>query len=252
MSGNNPPKAENPAKDLNLVVGAAVTPGQGGAITARKASGLTDQQLVVSPFKVPLKLALQNLAKAINLALQVDYIETELDKVYKAAKVHRGSVKILHQDYIGLGDGLFAKFGKTLRTIQLTLRGPDPASPEGKVEREKSPKGKALRGFLDLVGRKLNLIQEFEDMVPIYVEQMLDRLEATRMIVGWSREEWEIYTTVIGLDVILRPAKKPATDEESSETASVLAPPPPPPPANLPTESTLPAPPRQEPGTTKS
>jgi hypothetical protein len=200
------PESQKPGKekDVNLLVGVAATAGQ-GLVTARRAGGLVDMMLPVSPSKVALKTALENLAKAINLALQSDFLETELDGIYRVARVRKGAVQILHADYIGLGDGLFAKVGKAARSIQLTLRGPDPASPEGKVFLETHKGASPLKGFLNLVGRKLDLLQEFEDKVPMYVEQMLDRLEAVKVIVGWNRAEWGITTATIGLDVSIEP-----------------------------------------------
>ena len=173
-------------------------------ITARIAGAMDDMHLPVSPASVSAKAALRNMAKAINLALKSDFIESDLDLVYKAARVHANQVEVLHHQYIGLGNGLFAKIGKLTRSFSLTLRGPDPASPGGEKWYKKhgtSP----LRGVIDLIGRKLNLIREFEDMAPIYLQQMLDRLEAKRFVQGWNRDEWEISTTNIGLDLILKP-----------------------------------------------
>lgn len=205
--------ADQPQSPVPVVVGVS-TPSGTGTITARQAGSIIDMMLPVSPGKVPVKQALQNLAKAINLALQSDFLQTELDHVYKAARVRQGMVQILHQDYIGLGDGVFAKIGRAAKSFQLTLRGPDPASPEGKQLFDKcGGKKRPFRGLIDLLGRKMDLIQEYENQVPMYVEQMLDRLEAARMIVGWSRDEWQITTTVIGLDVELRPLTGQATSE---------------------------------------
>ena len=191
-------------KDLSLVVGATVPAGQ-GVVTARQAGTISDLKLPVSPKAVGQISALENLAKAINLALQSDFLETELDSAYKAARVYEGAVEIQHRDYIGLGDGVMAEMGKATKSFQLTFRGPDPASPEGKAWINKH--GRApVSGLFNLLGRKLNLLQEYEDKVPSYVEQMLDRLEAAQTIVGWNRHEWQITTELIGLDVIIRPA----------------------------------------------
>lgn len=197
-------KSAEVAKDLNLLVGVAAAQDQ-QTVTARKAGTLVDMMLPVSPKKASPQQALENLAKAINLALQSDFLETELDSVYKAARVRQGAVVIQHRDYFGLGDGLFAKVGKATRSIQLTLRGPDPVSPEGKAWIEKHGGKSPLKGFINLVGRKLDFLQEFEDKVPTFVEQMLDRLEAARMITGWNRTEWEITTATIGLDITIKP-----------------------------------------------
>lgn len=193
------PAKSNPTNanlDSNVVIGVSAQPGQ-GTITARKAGGLRDLLLPVSPLKVPLAKALQNLAKAINVALTSDFLENELEKVYKTARVRKGTVEILHGDYIGLGDGVFATVGKVGKSLQLTLRGPDPASPEGKAILQRQGRS-TFGGMMNFIGRKLDLVQEYEDMVPTYVEQLFDRLEAAQMIVGWSRDEWEI-TTRLGV-----------------------------------------------------
>jgi hypothetical protein len=194
-----------PGRDLNLVVG-ATQESERAAVTARVAGGLTDLLLPVSMKLVSKKEALENLAKAINLALQSDFLETPLDAVYQAARVRKGRVQMLHRDYIGLGDGWTAKVGKTLKSIRLTWKGPDPASPEGKAARLQGAPNRPVAGLLNLLGRKFNVLQEFEDKVPMYVEQMFDRLEATRVVTGWSRSEWEITTETIGLDVFIAPA----------------------------------------------
>ena len=197
-------KPQVPGRDLQLVVGSQGQDGKSD-VTARVAGGMTDLNMPVSLAQVSTTVALENLTKAINLALQSEFLETPLDVVYKAARVKRGAVYLLHQDYIGLGDGVLAQFGKSLKSMQLTFRGPDPGSPEGKAMLAQSHKNRPLAGLLNLIGRKLNLMQEFEDKVPMYVEQMFDRLEATRVITGWTRSEWEITTETIGIDAIIRP-----------------------------------------------
>lgn len=200
-----------PADSSDLTLGVTPAPGSGGEVTARRAAQLTDMQLPVSPAKVGVKQALRNMSKAINLALLTDFLETDLDWVYKGARVRKGTVQVLHQDYIGLGDGLFAKIGRLNKSIQLTLQGPDAASPEGKkLIRENG--GGAIGGVLNLMGRKLNLLQEYEDKVPVFLAQTLDRLEAKRMITDWHSNEWKIETTFIGLDVVMTPLEQ-ATDE---------------------------------------
>lgn len=205
---------KNDAVQTNLTIGAAAAaaqqqPAARQGVTVRTAGGLQDMRLPVSPRELPVAKALQNLAKAINLALTNEFLETPLDDVYASARVRKGVVEIVHSDYFGLGDGLFASIGKLGKSIQLTFRGPDPASPEGKARFAK--KGRSpLSGLFDLLGRKMDLLQEFEDQVPTYVEQMLDRLEAAGMICGWSREEWTITTKMIGLDVIISPVVPPA------------------------------------------
>lgn len=194
-----------PGRDLQLVVGASSGP-ESGPVTARVAGGMADMELPVGLTKVSKKIALENLAKAINLALQSEFLETPLDGVYKAARVRKGTVEILHSDYIGLGDGIMAKVGKAAKSVKLTFVGPDPASPEGKALYARTNDSKPLSGWINLLGRKLNLIQEFEDKVPMFIEQMLDRLEASRVVTGWTRSEWEITTETIGLDATINPA----------------------------------------------
>jgi hypothetical protein len=207
MAAKKTPQAPRQATD-DFQVAVAVSPNEGsGKVTARKAGGISDLDLDVSPASVTAPLALRNMAKAINIALKADYLETELDKVYKGARVYKGRVQIMHRDYIGLGDGFFAQIGRTLKSFRLTFRGPDAGSPEGEAWIDEHGKG-SLTGVLNLLGRKLNLIQEFEDKLPIYVAQMLDRLEAQRIIANWHSGEWVISTTTVGLDVILEPRQE--------------------------------------------
>ncbi|HBN75286.1 MAG TPA: hypothetical protein DD473_05620 [Planctomycetaceae bacterium] len=191
----------------DLTLGVTPGPGSGGEVTARRAGQITDMMLPVSPSKVGATLAMRNMSKAINLALLTDFLETELDNVYKGARVRKGSVQILHQDYIGLGDGFFAQVGKLNKSFQLTLKGPDAASPEGK-KLIKENKGGMVSGIFDLMGRKLNLLQEYEDKVPVYLGQTLDRLEAKRIITEWNADEWLIETSTIGLDVKMTPVSE--------------------------------------------
>ena len=47
----------------------------------------------------------------------------------------------------------------------------------GSIRRAGSCHPASIRGILNLVGRKLDLVAEYEDRVPAYVEQMFDRLE---------------------------------------------------------------------------
>ena len=178
--------------------------GDKDVITARQAGEITDLDMSISPRVNKPQVALRHLAKAMNIALKIDFIETELDRVYKAARVHQGRLKVLHLDYIGLGDGLLASLGKSVRSFRLTFQGPDAGSPEGQQWIEEH--GNApVSGFFSLIGRKLNLLQEYEDKVPFYVEQTLDRLEAKRIIKDWHRNEWKIETTLVGLDIIMTP-----------------------------------------------
>ncbi|HCS52954.1 hypothetical protein [Rubinisphaera sp.] len=197
----------NASDSGDLTLGVTPGPGSGGEVTARRAGQITDMMLPVSPSKVGATLAMRNMAKAINLALLTDFLETELDNVYKGARVRKGTVQILHQDYIGLGDGFFAQVGKLNKSFQLTLKGPDAASPEGK-KLIKENKGGMISGIFDLLGRKLNLLQEYEDKVPVYLGQTLDRLEAKRIITEWNSDEWLIETSTIGLDVMMTPVSE--------------------------------------------
>ena len=197
----------NASDSGDLTLGVTPGPGSGGEGTARRAGQITDMMLPVSPSKVGATLAMRNMAKAINLALLTDFLETELDNVYKGARVRKGTVQILHQDYIGLGDGFFAQVGKLNKSFQLTLKGPDAASPEGK-KLIKENKGGMISGIFDLLGRKLNLLQEYEDKVPVYLGQTLDRLEAKRIITEWNSDEWLIETSTIGLDVMMTPVSE--------------------------------------------
>ena len=63
----------------------------------------------------------------------------------------------------------------------------------------------SIRGLLNLFARKLDLVAEYEDRVPAYVEQMFDRLEASGIILGWDRDQWQIETTRIGLNIRIIP-----------------------------------------------
>ncbi len=194
------------AGDLPVGVAIAGDPGRSGTVTARRAGGLRDMGLEVSPGKVGVPAALQHLAKAVNIAFQTDFGENYLESVYQAAIVRRGEVYIIHREYFGFGDNWFGQFGRLIRSLELTLEGPDPASPEGQERiREKGPA--TIRGILNLIGRKLDLVAEYEDRVPAYVEQTFDRLEASGIITGWDRNDWDIWTTQIGLDIRIAPRK---------------------------------------------
>jgi hypothetical protein len=185
-------------------LGVAVSTGPGGVVTARQAGGLRDMGLEVDPEKVGLKGALQHLAKAVNIAFQTDFGENYLESVYQAAVVIGGEVRIIHKEYFGFRPTWFGQFGRLLRSLQLTCDGPDPASPEGQQRiAEKGPS--SIRGLLNLIGRKMDLVPEFEDRVPAYVEQMFDRLEASGIINGWDRSDWDIRTTRVGLDIRIAP-----------------------------------------------
>jgi hypothetical protein len=194
-------------EEVSLAVAARGT--EGGVVTARKAGGLRDMGMDVNPTTVGLPAALQHLAKAINIAFQTDYGENYLESVYQAAIVRDGEIRIVHREYFGFGQTWFGQFGRLLQSLNLTFQGPDPASPEGQKRIiEKGPA--TIRGLLNLVGRKLDLVTEYEDRVPAYVEQMFDRLEGSGIIVGWDRSRWVIETTRVGLDIRIRPAAEPA------------------------------------------
>jgi hypothetical protein len=199
-SSNATASSPAPATDMALSVAVSADAGRSGTVTARKAGGLRDMGLDVDPRKVGVLAALQHLAKAVNIAFQTDYGENYLESVYQAAIVRRGEVTIVHKEYFGFGDTWFGQLGRLVRSLELTLEGPDPASPEGQQQiAEKGPR--TIRGILNLIGRKLDIITEYEDRVPAYVEQMFDRLEASGIIIGWDRNDWEIWTTTIGLDI---------------------------------------------------
>ncbi len=200
------------SNDIGLGVAVSAGSGDGGTVTARKAGGLRDLGFEVSPQTIGIRAALQHLAKAINIAFQSDYGENYLEAVYQAAIVRKGEVLIVHREFFGYRDNWFGQFGRLLEAMSLSLEGPDPASPEGRQRfLDKGPA--SIRGLFNLIGRKLDLVAEFEDRVPAYVEQMLDRLEASGIIVGWDREDWNITTTTIGLDVRITPNMKPTVIE---------------------------------------
>lgn len=206
-----------PSATGDLPLGVAVS-ADSGTVTARKAGGLRDMALDVDPSRVGLAAALQHLAKAVNIAFQSDYGENFLESVYQAAIVRRGEIHIVHREYFGFGDSWFGQFGKLLRSLQLTLDGPDPASPEGQKRiAEKGPA--SIRGLLNLVARKLDLVAEYEDRVPAYVEQMFDRLEASGIINGWDRSQWTIYTTAIGLDISIAPKGEEKAEQEGPDVS---------------------------------
>jgi hypothetical protein len=200
----NDPNPSRGRRDAPIGVAVSTTADKAGVVTARKAGELRDMGLQVDPRKVGVAAALQHLAKAVNIAFQTDYGENYLESVYQAAVFKQGEVHIIHREYFGFGDSWFGQFGRLIRSMELTLEGPDPVSPEGR-ERiiEKGPS--SIRGILNLLGRKLDLVTEYEDRVPAYVEQMFDRLEASGIIVGWDRNDWDVWTTRIGLDIRIAP-----------------------------------------------
>ena len=209
-----PPVVSAPSGSGDVSLGVAVSAdATGGTVTARKAGGLRDMGMEVDPDTVGIKAALQHLAKAVNIAFQTDYGENYLEAVYQAAIVRNGEIHIIHKEYFGFRETWFGELGMLLRSLQLTLEGPDPASPEGQKRIvEKGPA--TIRGLLNMLGRKLDLVAEFEDRVPAYVEQMFDRLEASGIIVGWDRDDWEIGTTTIGLNIRITPKAKDADAAE--------------------------------------
>jgi hypothetical protein len=203
------PVSPLPSASGDVSLGVSVAAESGGTVTARKAGGLRDMALEVDPDDIGIKGALQHLAKAINIAFQSDYGENYLESVYQAAIVRNSEIHVIHKEYFGFKDNWFGQLGMLLRSLQLTLEGPDPASPEGQqFIKEKGPA--TIRGLFNLIGRKLDLVSEFEDRVPAYVEQMFDRLEASGIITGWDRDDWDIWTTTIGLNIRIAPkGKKP-------------------------------------------
>jgi hypothetical protein len=209
-----PPVVSAPTASGDLSLGVAVSAESGGGtVTARKAGGLRDMGLEVDPDEVGIKLALQHLAKAVNIAFQTDYGENYLEAVYQAAIVRDGEIHIIHKEYFGFRESWFGNLGMLIRSMQLTLDGPDPASPEG--QKRIAEKGPAtIRGLFNLIGRKLDLVAEFEDRVPAYVEQMFDRLEASGIILGWDRDDWSISTTTVGLNIRIAPRPKDAEPAE--------------------------------------
>jgi hypothetical protein len=209
-----PPVVSSPSASGDVSLGVAVSADAGGGtVTARKAGGLRDMVMEVDPDEVGIKAALQHLAKAVNIAFQTDYGENYLEAVYQAAIVRNGEIHIIHKEYFGFRESWFGQLGMLIRSMQLTLEGPDPASPEGQKRiSEKGPS--TIRGLFNLLGRKLDLVAEFEDRVPAYVEQMFDRLEASGIIVGWDRDDWDITTTTIGLNIRITPRPR---DQDAAE-----------------------------------
>lgn len=208
------------SRDVGL--GIAVAAEGGGVVTARRAGGLRDMALRVDRREIGDPAALQNLAKAINIAFQSDYGENHLEAVYQAAIVRQGAIRVVHKEYFGFGDTWFGQLGMLMKSLQLSMQGPDPASPEGRKAIEaKGPR--TIRGLFNLLGRKLDIVAEFEDRVPAYVEQMLDRLEASGIIVGWNREDWTIATATIGLDIAIAPMERVAPEEEPEPSGEIDA-----------------------------
>ena len=58
--------------------------------------------------------------------------------------------------------------------------------------------------------------------MPAYVEQMFDRLEASGIILGWDRNDWEIWTTQIGLDIRIEPRSVRELDPSSRGAVGAL------------------------------
>lgn len=192
-----------PGREMDVAIAAPA--GSTGTVTARRAGGLRDMDLEVNPRVVGIPAALQHIAKCVNIAFQTDFGENHLEAVYQAAIVIDDEVRIVHKEYFGFGQTWFGQFGMLLRSMKLTLSGPDPASPEGRKRiMEHGPA--TIRGLLNLVGRKLDLVPEFEDRVPAFVQQMFDRMEGSGIIVGWNRGDWNIRTTRVGLDIRIWPA----------------------------------------------
>ena len=156
------PTSPGPQNSGDEGVAIAADAGAGGVVTARRAGGLRDMALDVDPDVVGLKGALQHLAKAVNIAFQTDYGENYLESVYQAAVVRNGEICVFHKEFFGYRDSWFGQFGMLLKSLQLTFEGPDPASPEGQA-RIAEGKTSSIRGLFSLLGRKLDLVAEFED-----------------------------------------------------------------------------------------
>src|SRR4051794_26450920 len=127
----DPVGSPSPSASGDVGLAVAADGSGGGVVTARRAGGLRDMAMDVSPKSAGVKGALQHLAKAVNIAFQTDYGENYLEAVYQAAIVRNGEIHIIHKDYFGFKDTWFGQFGMLLRSLQLTLQGPDPVSPEG-------------------------------------------------------------------------------------------------------------------------
>ncbi len=204
-----PPLARTPVPSAaEPPLGVAVAADTQGVVTARRAGGLRDLRLEVNPAAIGTAGALQHLAKAVNIAFQTDFGENELESVYQAAVVQKGEVRIIHKAYFGFRPTWFGQFGRLLTSLKLTFSGPDPASPEGQARLRESG-ASSIKGLLNIVGRKLDLVPEYEDRVPAFVAQMFDRLEASGIIDGWNRDHWKITTTRVGLDIRIAPADPP-------------------------------------------
>ena len=211
-----PSTSPGPAASNDVGIAVTSDAAAGGVVTARRAGGLRDMGLVVDPDLIGIKGALQHLAKAVNIAFQTDYGENYLEAVYQAAIVRNGQIVIVHKEYFGFGESWFGQVGMLLRSLQLSLEGSDPASPEGMARiKEKGPS--TIRGLFSLMGRKLDLVAEFEDRVPAYVEQTFDRLEGSGIIVGWDRNDWTITTSRIGLNVLISPSSEMMQQEVPGE-----------------------------------
>jgi hypothetical protein len=211
-----PPSSPGPGASGDVGIAVAADAGAGGVVTARRAGGLRDMALEVDPDKVGVKAALQHLAKAVNIAFQTDYGENYLESVYQAAILRNGEIQIVHKEYFGFRDTWFGQFGMLLKSMQLTFQGPDPGSPEGQKQIAEHG-ASTIRGLFNFLGRKLDLVAEFEDRVPAYVEQMFDRLEASGIITGWDRDDWRITTTKVGLNIRVVPRMSEMEEEVPQE-----------------------------------
>lgn len=211
-----PSSTPGPIGSTDVGIAVSADSGSGGVVTARRAGGLRDMALEVDPDTVGVKAAMQHLAKAVNIAFQTDYGENYLEAVYQAAVLRNGELQIVHKEYFGFRDTWFGQLGMLLKSMQLTFQGPDPASPEGQ-QRIAEHGASTIRGLFNFLGRKLELVTEFEDRVPSYVEQMFDRLEASGIITGWDREDWRITTTKIGLNIRVVPRRSEMEEETPGE-----------------------------------
>ena len=161
----------------------------------------------VDPDAVGVKAALQHLAKAVNIAFQTDYGENYLEAVYQAAIVPERRDSHHPQGIFRLPGDLVRRAGHAPPLDAAHPRRPRPRLAR-RPEADHRERPSTIRGLFNLFGRKLDLVAEFEDRVPAYVEQMFDRLEASGIIVGWDRDDWEIWTTTIGLNIRISPKAK--------------------------------------------
>ena len=143
----------------------------------------------------------------MNIAFQTDYGENYLESVYQAAIVRNGEIHIVHREYFGFRRHLVRPVRHAPPLAAADARRPRPGLARGAEADRREGRRPRSAGLLNLLGRKLDLVAEYEDRVPAYVEQMFDRLEASGIIVGWDRDDWDIWTTKIGLNIRIAPKR---------------------------------------------